>query len=201
MSIIISLFFIISIIYSFFTGSASQIFSIITSSLNDCSSFVIQLFFITAFYSGLMNIAKESSITDKLGYFIRGFTNKLFKTKNMDALDKITLNISANMLGIGNAATPMGLMAIKELDKENNSVYPSEDMCKFVIFNTCSVQLIPTTVISLRALYGSQNPSIVMLPILITSFSSLIFGLVFLKTALLLKNSRKNVTEFEPNIV
>lgn len=196
MNIIISLFFIISIVYSFFTGSTSEIFSIITSALNDCSSFVIPLVFITAFYSGLMNIAKESGLTDKLGFLIRKFTGKIFKTKNSDALDKITLNISANMLGIGNAATPMGLMAMKELDRENNSEYPSYDMCKFIVFNTCSVQLIPTTIISLRALHGSQNPSIVMLPILITSFSSLIFALVFLKTAVSLHH-RERKSNFE----
>ncbi len=193
MNIIISCFFIISIIYSFLNGTASEIFSIITSSLNECSSFVVQLIFIAAFYSGLMNVAAKSGVTDRLGYFIRKLTNKIFKTKNPVALDKITLNISANILGIGNAATPLGLMAMKELDKENHSVYPSYDMCKFIAFNTCSVQLIPTTIISLRALHGSQNPSAVMLPILITSFSSLIFALTFLKTATLLTNRERTI--------
>ncbi len=181
MNIIISFFFIFSILYAFIFQKSGEIFSIITNSLNECSSFVLQLMFITAFYSGLMRVAQDSGLTQKLGYIIRKITGKLFKTKSEDALEKITLNISANVIGIGNAATPMGLMAMKELDRENASEIPSYDMCKFIIFNTCSVQLIPTTVISLRSLAGSQNPTSIILPVIITSFSSLIFGLLVLK--------------------
>ncbi len=181
MGIIISLFFIISLIFSFITGNSDKIFSIITNSLNDTSLFVLQLIFITAFYSGIMNIAKESGITDKLGFLIKKLTSKIFKTKDSDTLEKITLNISANMLGIGNAATPMGLMAMKKLDEECEDNFPSYDMCKFIAFNTCSVQIIPASIITLRSLSGSQNPSAVILPILITSFSSLTFALILLR--------------------
>ena len=192
MNIIISAFFIISIIFSFIFPNEASIFSIITDSLESCSTLVIKLMFITAFYSGIMRVAKDSKMLDKLGFIIKKLSGKIFKTKNKDILEKITMNISANIIGIGNAATPMGLMAMKGLDEENNSLYPSYDMCKFMIFNTCSVQLIPTTIISLRALEKSQNPSIVVLPIIITSIASLIFGLLITKILYKLKRGADN---------
>lgn len=181
MNVIISFFIIFSIIFSVINPSSPEIFTIISDSLGECGSLILNLLFITAFYSGIMEAAQDCGVTDKLGYIIKKVVNKIFSTNNKNALEKITMNISANIIGIGNAATPMGLMAMKELDKENKSEYPTYDMCKFMIFNTCSVQLVPTTIISLRALAGSKNPSLVILPVIITSFSTLVFGLFILK--------------------
>ena len=181
MNVIISFFIIFSIIFSVINPSSPEIFTIISNSLGECGSLILNLLFITAFYSGIMEAAQDCGVTDKLGYIIKKVVNKIFSTNNKNALEKITMNISANIIGIGNAATPMGLMAMKELDKENKSEYPTYDMCKFMIFNTCSVQLVPTTIISLRALAGSKNPSLVILPVIITSFSTLVFGLFILK--------------------
>ena len=192
MNIIISAFFIISIVFSFISKTESSIFTIITNSLNECGELVIKLMFITAFYSGLMRAAQDSGMLDKLGIIIKKISARIFKTKNRDTLEKMTMNISANIIGIGNAATPMGLMAMKSLDEENNSIYPSYDMCKFTVFNTCSVQIIPTTIISLRALEGSANPSAVILPIIITSMASLIFGLIIVKILYKLKKGADN---------
>lgn len=181
MNVIISFFIIFSIIFSVINPSSPEIFTIISNSLGECGSLILNLLFITAFYSGIMEAAQDCGVTDKLGYIIKKVVNKIFSTNNKNALEKITMNISANIIGIGNAATPMGLMAMKELDKENKNEYPTYDMCKFMIFNTCSVQLVPTTIISLRALAGSKNPSLVILPVIITSFSTLVFGLFILK--------------------
>lgn len=187
----IFVFFIASaIIFSFLSGTQSSIFDIITASLNDCGSFMVRIIFLTGFFSGLMRIAEESGIADKLCGFVIKTAGRIFKTKNASAKNKIALNISANILGIGNAATPAGLEAMKELDRLNGgSIYPSYDMCKFMIFNTCSVQLIPTTVMSLRALAGSQDPSGVILPVITVSFASLFFGLGVLK--ILYRKERK----------
>ena len=182
MNIILVIFISGAVVYSVFCGTHSEIFNIITNSLNDCSMLIIKIAFLTGFFSGIMKIAERSGLVDKLCVFIRKIISTMFKTKNKEAKDKIALNISANMIGIGNAATPAGLIAMKELDRDNKkSEYPSYDMCKFMMFNTCSVQLIPTTIMSLRAASGSENPSAVILPILIVSFLSLVFALSLLK--------------------
>lgn len=182
MNIILMVFISGAVIFSLINGTHTEIFNIITDSLNDCSLLIIKIAFLTGFFSGIMKIAEKSGLVDKLCGFIRKIISLLFKTKNKEAKDKIALNISANMIGIGNAATPAGLMAMKELDKDNKkSEYPSYDMCKFMMFNTCSVQLIPTTVMALRSASGSQNPSAVILPVLIVSFLSLVFALLMLK--------------------
>lgn len=182
MNIIFTIFISCAVVFSIINGNQSEIFNIITNSLNDCSMLIIKIAFLTGFFSGIMKIAEKSGLVDKLCGFIKNIVSVIFKTKNNEAKNKIALNISANIIGIGNAATPAGLMAMKELDKDNKkSEYPSYDMCKFMMFNTCSVQLIPTTVMSLRAASGSSDPSAIILPVITVSFSSLVFALLLLK--------------------
>ena len=177
MNYIFTFFILLAVIFSFFTKTEGEIFKTITESTADCSFFVLKLMAVTAFFSGIIKVSEDSGIMKKLSFFVNIIIKRLFETKN--ALDKIALNITANIIGIGNAATPLGLNAMKELDKENNKAdTPSYDMCKFVIFNTCSVQLIPTTILGLRAMAGSKNPTIIILPVIITSILSLISGLI-----------------------
>ena len=94
----------------------------------------------------------------------------------------IAVNMSANILGMGNAATPMGIKAMQCLDKENNNpLYTSKNMCTLVVLNTTSVQLIPTTIIALRVAAGSANPFSVILPIWISSFTAAFIALTLTK--------------------
>lgn len=181
MNAVISFFICFSVFYSFINPDSPEIFTVISASLTDCGNLIFKLFFITAFYSGLMQTAQDSGVAEKMSGSVNFIVKKIFETKNASALEKITMNISANILGIGNAATPMGLMAMKELSKEATDDFPTYDMCKFMLFNTCSVQLIPTTIITLRATAGSKAPTAIILPVIIVSFSTLAFGLFVLK--------------------
>ncbi len=168
-----------------------QLTNIITTATANCGTFVIKLLFLTAFFSGMIKIAEEIGLTKWLSHLLSPILTKLFHTKNQAALQKISLNISANMLGIGNAATPLGLSAMEELDKEaTKEGFASPDMCRFILFNTCSVQLIPTTVIGLRAMAGSASPSAVVIPVLITGFLGLMGALLLCKLALDYKKRR-----------
>ena len=98
---------------------------------------------------------------------------KTAKTK-----EAISMNITANILGLGNAATPLGIEAMKRLDSENNySKTASNSMITFVIINTASVQLVPVTTAVLRAKYGSINPMSIMMPVICASFSALVVGI------------------------
>ena len=177
MNYIFTFFILSAVIFSFFTRTETEIFKTISASTSDCAFFVLNLMAITAFFSGIIKVAEDSGCIQKLSYLIKIIIIKLFSTKK--AIDKISLNITANVIGVGNAATPLGLYAMKELDIENEKRdTPSYDMCKFMIFNTCSVQLIPTTILGLRALSGSKNSAIIILPVIITSILSLISGLI-----------------------
>ena len=180
MNYIFTFFILLAVIFSFFTKTEGEIFKVISNSTADCAFFVLKLMAVTAFFSGMIKVAEDSGCIQKLSFLINIIVKKLFKTKG--AIDKISLNITANMIGIGNAATPLGLYAMKELDMENKKRdTPSYDMCKFIIFNTCSVQLIPSTILGLRAIADSHNPAIIILPVIITSILSLICGLLICK--------------------
>lgn len=156
-----------------------ELSTIISSATANCGSFVMKLLFLTAFFSGMIQLGEEIGLTKVLAKLLSPILNRLFHTKNEKAKKLISLNISANMLGIGNAATPSGLAAMEELNREVKNGSPSPDMCRFILFNTCSVQLIPTTVIGLRAMAGSSSPSSVVIPVLVTGFSGLV-GALFL---------------------
>ncbi|MBE7019266.1 MAG: hypothetical protein E7413_05270 [Ruminococcaceae bacterium] len=185
MGYVISFFWIWGIIFLAINHNLGQLTNIITTATANCASFVLKLLFLTAFFSGMIKIAEEIGLTRLLSKLLSPILAKIFKTKNQKTLQKISVNISANMLGIGNAATPSGLAAMEELDKEVKSDgYPTPDMCRFILFNTCSVQLIPTTVIGLRAMAGSVSPSAVVIPVLVTGFLGLISALFLCKLAL-----------------
>lgn len=179
MNYIFSFFFLFGIICFGQSGNLRELFSVINKATADCGQFVLKLLFMTAFFSGIIKIGEDCGIVRKLSTLLHFFLKRIFQTKNQQTLDKIAMNISANMLGIGNAATPSGLAAMQALDSENDEKeHPSRDMCRFLLFNTCSVQLIPTTIFGLRAMAGSENPAVILLPVLIVSVGGLMFGLL-----------------------
>ncbi len=191
MGYVISFFWIWGIIFLAINQNLGELANIITNAAESCGTFVIKLLFLTAFFSGMIKIAEEIGLTKLLSKMLSPVLKKLFQTNNQKALQKMSVNISANMLGIGNAATPSGLLAMEELDKEAKGGVPSPDMCRFILFNTCSVQLIPTTVIGLRAMAGSKSPSSVVIPVLITGFLGLACALLLCKLALSVKKRRE----------
>ena len=99
--------------------------------------------------------------------------------KKSRALDFITLNICANLLGLGNGATPMGVKAMKELDKGGD--YPTDEMCMFIVLNTTAFQLIPSSILALRTAMGAEDAFSVIVPIWITSLMSLAAAVVCVK--------------------
>lgn len=169
-----------SIIFSCLNGNVICLTESLFAAVSKGVNLSITLTGIICFWSGIMQIAEDCNITDFLKRILQPLTNLLFPDirKNSAALTYIIMNISANILGLGNAATPFGILAVKELDKENSySLYASDEMCRFVVMNTASLQLIPSTVIGLRAAYGSQSPSEIIIAVWITSVSALLAGI------------------------
>ena len=123
----------------------------------------ISLIAIITFWLGIMKLAESAGLVQALAKLVRPITTFLFPSvpKDHPAMGAIVMNLSANILGLGNAATPMGLIAMQELQKLNKSRpdTASEAMCTFLAINTGCITIIPTTIIGIRVLYGSQDPT------------------------------------------
>ncbi|NLJ26214.1 MAG: spore maturation protein [Firmicutes bacterium] len=158
-------------------NSAGLVTDAILEAASDAITLVIGLLGLISFWSGLMEIAERAGLTDLLARMLRPITRRLFPDVPPDhgAMGAIILSISANILGIGNAATPLGIRAMEKLDELNHEPGTATDaMCTFVALTTSSLTIIPITVIALRAAAGSQDPAKVIAPTLIaTSFSTL----------------------------
>lgn len=141
----------------------------------------IALIGIVGLWMGIARVAEKSGLIDKLSHLIAPLFSWLFPSipKNHPALGCILMNLSANILGFGNAATPFGLKAMQELQKLNNDPdAASEAMCTFLAINTSSVTLIPTTLIALRASAGSKNPSEIVGTVLFATTCSTITAII-----------------------
>jgi len=158
-------------------NSAGLVTDAILEAASDAITLVIGLLGLISFWSGLMEIAERAGLTDLLARMLRPITRRLFPDVPPDhgAMGAIILSISANILGIGNAATPLGIRAMEKLDELDHEPGTATDaMCTFVALTTSSLTIIPITVIALRAAAGSQDPAKVIAPTLIaTSFSTL----------------------------
>ncbi len=169
----------VGIIFSFFNGN-SNMGDIILDSSFDAYDMLLSLAPLIVLWSGIMNIASNSGLLNKFSKLLKPFLKKLCPSvKNEKALEYISSNIAANMLGLGSVATPAGLKAMKELDRENkNKNVASEAMITFLVLNTGGVTILPMTVIALRMGYGSVNPTSIILPSIIATSVSSICGLL-----------------------
>ncbi len=182
---------IISVCFGFFDGKILDV----SNAALDCGKDTIDLFLILigsmAIWGGLMRIAEKSGLTDKIARLFRPIAKLLFKGLNPQgkAFKAITMNITANLLGLGNAATPLGLEAMHELEIEDKTTdTASRNMIMFTVMNTASMQLIPATIATLRLQYGSKDPLDILPGVLIVSAISLIIGILFV---FIFDNSKK----------
>jgi len=142
---------------------------------NNAVKISISLIAIITFWLGIMKLAEEAGLVRALAWLVRPVLRFLFPSvpKDHPAMGAIVMNLSANILGLGNASTPMGLIAMRELQKLNQDRdTASEAMCTFLALNTSCITLIPTTIIGIRLLYGSADPTDIVGPtIMATAFS------------------------------
>lgn len=175
---------VVSFAFSFFAGNTEAVNQALLDGSQSAVEMSFNLLGLMCFWSGLLEIAKRAGITEKLSGFLRPFMKKLFPElkENSPAIDAMVMNMTANFLGLSNAATPLGLKAMEELNKENKGrKRASNSMCLFVVINTASLTLIPTTVIALRASSGSLAPFSIIVPVWICSVISQIAGITIAK--------------------
>lgn len=174
-------FILVSFIFSIITGNIENFNNSIFSSCNQAVELTIKLFGTMCLWNGLMKIVQETSLISKLSNMISPLMKALFpKIKKEDKEYKeITVNIIANLLGIGNAATPLGIKAMQTMQEKNpNKERITDSMALFIVLNTASLQLIPTTVIAVRASLGSANAVQIILPVWIATITADVAGII-----------------------
>ncbi len=185
------IFFILislSIIAGVINGTLESVVAAMFDGCNLAIKVAFSLIGIMAFWLGIMKIAERSGIVTFIAKTITPILKPLFNDipKNSQTLGNITMSISANALGLTNAATPIGLKVMKELQESNsNKDAATDSMCMFLAMNTAGFQIIPATVIAILVSVGAKNPAEIILPTLIVTSISFLIAIII---ALLLKN-------------
>ncbi|MFA9378545.1 MAG: nucleoside recognition domain-containing protein [Lachnotalea sp.] len=175
---------IIGIVFGAFNGTMTNITSAALDSAREAVELCITMVGIMGVWVGLMRIAEVSGIIKAATDKIKPFVDFMFPDipKDHKAREYITTNIIANVLGLGWAATPAGLMAMQSLKELNkDSEVASIDMCTFLIINISSLQIIPINIIAYRSQYGSVNPTIITAPAIVATTISTLVGVSFAK--------------------
>jgi spore maturation protein A len=176
---------IVGIVYAMFNGTMDEVNKAIFESANEAVTLSIGLISVLVFWLGIMKIAEEAGILRGLARVFRPIVVRLFPEipKDHPAIGYILSNITANMFGLGNAATPMGIKAMEQMKQLSGSDEASRSMITFLAINTSSLTLIPTTVIAIRMQYDSISPTEIVgttiIATLISTFSAIMIDRFF----------------------
>ncbi|MVB10389.1 Spore maturation protein A [Caprobacter fermentans] len=165
------------------TGRMEPLSNAVLSGASGAVTLVLSMTGMMCAWTGLMKIADEGGLTLLLAKALNPLMRRLFPEckPGGPAVKAMCMNITANLLGLGNAATPLGIAAMQELKKNNPTQTADNSMVTFVVLNTASIQLIPTTLGILRAQYGSAAPFEILPAVWVTSVCSVIVGLTAAK--------------------
>ena len=172
------------IFFAAFHGTMGQITESFISSSTEAVNLCIFMLGVIGVWNGMMEIAVKSGLMKKIAKTMYPFIHWLFPDipPRHKANEYIAANMAANILGLGWAATPAGLKAMRELQKlEEGGGRASDMMCAFLVLNISSLQLVPINMIAYRSQYGSVNPAAVVLPAICATMISTIAGIVFIK--------------------
>lgn len=170
----------IGIIYAMINGTMAEVNNAIFSSSNEAVTLSLTLISILVFWLGMMRVAEKAGILKVIAKIFKPLIKVLFPDipKNDPAIGYIVANFTANLFGLGSAATPMGIKAMKEMKRLSNSNVASRSMITFLALNTSGITLIPTTVIAIRMKYDSANPTEIVGTIIIASLIATISAIL-----------------------
>ena len=175
---------LIGVLAAVMSGDLSGAQTALFSGGGEAVSFCLNMAGAYAFFGGLLGVLRESGVTDALARGLRRPLSRLFRFERGEeaALDDICVNLAADLLGMGGAATPAGLRAMRTMAAAGGHTgRTSEAMLLFLVLNMCSVQLLPSTMIAIRAQHGSNNPADIVLPTLISTLASGMTGIALCK--------------------
>jgi len=177
-------FIIISFIYAIYSGNTLNVNNAIFESTNQTVELCLTMFGTLCLWNGIMKIAIKTSLAKKLSKLLNPIICFIFPEIKHDKKisNEISMNMIANILGLGNAANPLGLKAMNSMQKENkNKSKLTNSMAMFIILNTASIQLIPTTIIAIRNSLGSENPTKIIFPVWIVTIIAAVSGIIATK--------------------
>ena len=175
---------VVSMIFGFATGRLDKVSAAALEESSHAVELSIKLLGSLCFWSGIMKVAEKSGMVDALRYLLMPLLKLIFPgIKNeKKALGAISMNLASNLLGLGNAATPLGISAMRELHKLSGfSSAATKEMVCFVVMNTASLQIIPTTVAALRLENGAEKPLDILPAVWLVSICSLGIGIISAK--------------------
>lgn len=175
---------LISIITAIYTGKIEEVTNELLNATQRAVQVSIGLIGIMAFWLGIAKIAQKSGLINLISKLISPILKLIFNElpKNSPAFSNIALNITANALGLSNAATPFGIKAMKDIKKEENkNDVATNSMCIFLAMNTAGFQIVPATVLAILIAAGAKNPTEIIIPTFIITLSSFIFAIVIAK--------------------
>jgi spore maturation protein A len=165
-----------SLIFAVFTGNTHSVATAAAESCGEAVKTILTISGSMALWGGIISVAEGCGITKWVGKIISPVVRRLFSDtdKNIKAQNAVVMNITANLFGIGNAATPLGITAAKELNKHSPAA--NRNLAMLTVLNTASIQLIPSTIATLRLSHGSVAPYEITLPIIAVSLLSAAVG-------------------------
>lgn len=172
---------LLGVIFAAFSGSMSVLAETFSQSAQKSLSLTIGLMGTLTLWSGLNRIAQKSGLVDALGVLLRPLVSRLFPSlKNHPrALAAVMMNLVANLFGLGNAATPLGLEAMRLMQEKNPEGEVATDaMCTLLTLNTTGLTIFPATVVGLRLAAGSANPNAIVISALLASLTATVVGLI-----------------------
>ena len=182
--IIATVMIAVSVVYSAFFSGIEGVSNAVISSGESAVSLLLSIIGAMATWGGVMRIAQKSGITNAVAKVLKPLIKLLFRNieEKSETFSAIAMNITANLFGLGNASTPLGIKAMKELEKsEQAGETATTNMIMLAVVNSCSVQLVPTTVAALRLANGSASPFEILPCVLIVSVASFIVSVLCVK--------------------
>lgn len=176
---------IVSFIFAAINSKIEDVVDAMLKSSQNAVTIAFSLIGIMAFWLGMVKIAKNSGLINIFSRLISPIMKLIFKDvkKDSDAFSNIALNFSANALGLTNAATPFGIKAMEDLQKENkgDKKVATNSMCTLLAMNTAGFQLVPASVLAILVASGAKNPTEIILPVLIVTSISFISAIIISK--------------------
>lgn len=176
----------VSVIFAFFNGNMPQVSQAILDKSGEAVELAISICGIMCFWCGMMKVAERAGLVEKLSALLSPMVGLLFRNikKGGKAAGLITMNLAANILGLGNASTPLGIAAMRAVSEENGSTEEgtaTEDMIMLAVLNTASLQILPTTAAALRSANGCDTPLDILPCVWIVSVYSVTIAVISAK--------------------
>lgn len=180
MSLIFSMLLAVSVIFSVLLGNHAELASAVPTGAQNAVTLALSMAGSVCLWTGVGKLMEKAGVTRWISTLLRPILKRVFPSTEKDPVlaGHLSANICANILGLGNAATPMGILAVKRMRNPKRPGYATDEMCRIIVLNTASIQLIPANVAAIRAALGCPTPFDILPSVWITSICSAGAGLL-----------------------